>query len=383
MAHVTLRDVAARAGVHHTTVSLALRGHPRIPSQTRERIRTLAEAMGYRPNPLVAALMSQTRSGRTQTYQETLGIILGDPPVMKSRWARACLGGIEQRAQTLGYKINSFPHPKPADISSLTRVLHARGIHGLILFPPPPPYVVPALPWSQFSAVVFGFQTDTANLHSVSHHHFHGMTQILWELDRRGYQRIGIFETPICDGRPTNPYRAALACYQQTIAEERRVPHLLTEHLDESAFQLFRKWVEQHQLDALVGDAKIAWSYLVRMGLDSARKLGYVVDDWHEGDPFAGIQQFDVSQGATAVDVIVEQLQQNERGIPVHPKTVLIKGAFVDGKSILTRAPESRTEGEHHQSRPRRRVRRAAIRQTPPRTNAIPIEGSGTAVTSA
>ena len=42
---VTLADIAAKAGVHVTTVSLALRNSPRLPVATRERIRKLAEQL--------------------------------------------------------------------------------------------------------------------------------------------------------------------------------------------------------------------------------------------------------------------------------------------------------------------------------------------------
>ncbi|HEX7352624.1 LacI family DNA-binding transcriptional regulator [Brachybacterium sp.] len=45
---VTLQDVAARAGVSATAVSLALRGRPGISETTRERIVAVAEEMDYR-----------------------------------------------------------------------------------------------------------------------------------------------------------------------------------------------------------------------------------------------------------------------------------------------------------------------------------------------
>jgi len=54
----TLRDVAEKAGVHHTTASRALRGHSGIPAVTRDRLRALSAEMGYRANPLVSAWMS-------------------------------------------------------------------------------------------------------------------------------------------------------------------------------------------------------------------------------------------------------------------------------------------------------------------------------------
>ncbi|MEJ1971051.1 MAG: helix-turn-helix domain-containing protein [Lacunisphaera sp.] len=40
------------------TVSLAMRNHPRLPEATRKRIRALADEMGYRPDPLLRALVA-------------------------------------------------------------------------------------------------------------------------------------------------------------------------------------------------------------------------------------------------------------------------------------------------------------------------------------
>src|SRR5687767_11091869 len=53
---VTLADVARVAGVHRTTVALALRNHPGLPGDTLKRLKTLARKMGYRPDPTLAAL---------------------------------------------------------------------------------------------------------------------------------------------------------------------------------------------------------------------------------------------------------------------------------------------------------------------------------------
>jgi len=55
---VTLSDIAVKAEVHVTTVSLALRNHPRLPEKTRRRIQALAKKMGYTPDPFLRALVS-------------------------------------------------------------------------------------------------------------------------------------------------------------------------------------------------------------------------------------------------------------------------------------------------------------------------------------
>ena len=54
---ISMQQVAVHAGVSRSAVSLALQHHPSIPASTRERIRAAAQELGYRPNPLVTALM--------------------------------------------------------------------------------------------------------------------------------------------------------------------------------------------------------------------------------------------------------------------------------------------------------------------------------------
>jgi DNA-binding LacI/PurR family transcriptional regulator len=46
---VTVRDIAAAAGVSPGTASRALRGHPLISENCIARVRQVAESLGYRP----------------------------------------------------------------------------------------------------------------------------------------------------------------------------------------------------------------------------------------------------------------------------------------------------------------------------------------------
>ncbi|QCB92733.1 LacI family DNA-binding transcriptional regulator [Cellulomonas shaoxiangyii] len=61
-APVTLKDVAADAGVSVATASQALAGRGRMTDVTRQRVRLSAERLGYRANALARGL----RTGRTQ-----------------------------------------------------------------------------------------------------------------------------------------------------------------------------------------------------------------------------------------------------------------------------------------------------------------------------
>jgi len=72
---VTMRKVAQKAGVHVTTVSLALRNHPKLPLATRQRIRAVAERMGYRPDPALFSLAAYRTRIRPPKQRLTLAYL--------------------------------------------------------------------------------------------------------------------------------------------------------------------------------------------------------------------------------------------------------------------------------------------------------------------
>jgi LacI family transcriptional regulator len=67
MRRVTLRDIAKAAGVSHVTVSLALRNQAQIPTATRNRIRSLADKMGYVPDPALGRLNAYRRFASSES----------------------------------------------------------------------------------------------------------------------------------------------------------------------------------------------------------------------------------------------------------------------------------------------------------------------------
>lgn len=103
---MTLRDVAARAGVSFKTVSNVINGHPHVTEATRDRVQDAIDALGYRPNqsarslrhgrsgilalavpeltsPYFAALASEAgraakEHGRVLVIEETLGDLEGE-----------------------------------------------------------------------------------------------------------------------------------------------------------------------------------------------------------------------------------------------------------------------------------------------------------------
>ncbi len=91
---VTIKDIAKRAGVSHTTVSRALVGSNLISPATTERVKRIASEMGYRPSAAARSLKTNR--------SEVLGVIVSsiDDPYFSE-----VLQGIESTAQESGYSL--------------------------------------------------------------------------------------------------------------------------------------------------------------------------------------------------------------------------------------------------------------------------------------
>ncbi|MEP7765682.1 LacI family DNA-binding transcriptional regulator [Sanguibacter sp. 25GB23B1] len=87
----TILDVAARAGVSKSAVSLALRGSAGIGDETRARILACAEEIGYRSNRLARALVE----GRSAL----VGVVLND---LSNPYHTEIVAGIEDGATAMG-----------------------------------------------------------------------------------------------------------------------------------------------------------------------------------------------------------------------------------------------------------------------------------------
>lgn len=76
---VTIKDVAALAGVSPSTVSRTCKDHPAISAQTKKKVRAAMEQLGYEPNFQASSLANQT--------SRTIGIIL--PPSEQETYQNA------------------------------------------------------------------------------------------------------------------------------------------------------------------------------------------------------------------------------------------------------------------------------------------------------
>ncbi|MGW7528407.1 LacI family DNA-binding transcriptional regulator [Streptomyces sp. NPDC054783] len=94
MSSPTIRDVAERAGVSKSLVSLVLRGSEGVRPEKREAVLAAVEALGYRPNAAARSLSER----RTRT----VGVLLND---MRNPWFVELLGGLQARLYDNGLQM--------------------------------------------------------------------------------------------------------------------------------------------------------------------------------------------------------------------------------------------------------------------------------------
>ena len=94
MGKITIRDVAAAAGVSRQTVSRVLNNKPDVAPQTRQRILGIIDQLGYRPSSIARSL--------TQGRSFTLGVVSYGVQYFGPSHT---LVGIEHQANELGYTL--------------------------------------------------------------------------------------------------------------------------------------------------------------------------------------------------------------------------------------------------------------------------------------
>ena len=331
----TMSDVARRAGVHAATVSRALRNDPRITPAQRHKIQRVAADLGYRQNPLVAALMTARRAGRLPAHDSTLAFVTRYPTdraaFFRSEFGHL-LAGAQARAQAQGFRIDEFNVHDPAlSPSRVTEILQSRGIHGAIIAPLHSIDEPVQLDWTRFASVAIGYSLSRVPISRVSHNHFKGLALAARECRAIGRHRLGLVLPRRVHEKVERRWLAALLVDQAEHPAD-HVPPLLPDEPDEAAFS---SWFSRERPDTVLClHAPVIQTWLNQLG-PAARGVAVVSLDRRSRDRgVAGIDQDYPQIGATAVDTVIGMLHRNEHGLPAKPVTLLLDATWIDGASL-------------------------------------------------
>lgn len=323
-----MKEIAAAAGVSIMTVSYALRGHSSIPSSTRQRIRRIADEMGYHRHPYLSALMTQVRARKMDANRPVIAYLCGTAnrsTMMANYFRRQFFTGAASRAEALGFSLEPIftegvLEGRGRRISS---VLKYRRIDAVIMSVHPLKAAALDLNWADFACCVLGYSRSYPMLHRVDSNHSQLLRGALDELARRGYHRPGYLCSVFENRRAEGAVCTAMAGYNQTAPPRERLPfHIISPNRWNPGY--VNRWVRQHQVDALI----VHSPQLVEFLQQGNPALPVVTLEATEDNPLPGMDPRPQVIGAMAVDQVIHQLNHQEYGTPHYRTTTLVDGIW-------------------------------------------------------
>jgi DNA-binding LacI/PurR family transcriptional regulator len=344
---VTQQDIAKAAGVHRTTVCLALKNYPGIPAETRERIARIAENLGYSPDPMLSALANYRTRLRPQSFHGTLAWLVNSSNGYTWDYHphyRDYYQGAVSQARQNGYKLETLdlntPQMSPERIAS---ILRARNIHGVLLCPQPQANMVMQFPWEQISAVTFGYTLAEPRIHTVTAAHHRHTVQCIRELKSRGYERIGFAFSKEHDLRTDHNFLSGYLSEELGYDNPTLPIPAFSESYRRSSDKI-DEWLQHFRPDAIVTGEYQALDHLRPLGWQIPRDLGVICPTLPAGTTdLAGIVEDSVHIGAVAVNLLVAAIQRGEKGVPAQPQRVLVEGLWNEGTSLRALAKKTDT----------------------------------------
>lgn len=354
-ARPTLRDLARQLNLSPSTISMALKDHPRISAPTRSRVQSAAKRAGYVPDPRISNVMGYLKKRRTDKPIAELGYITNHPEgvVLKEHPIyHNYLLGARERAGELGYRLEEFNMEREhLSRKRLTQILLSRGIQGILVPPVFRSQSQPDVDLDDFATITFGHSWERDDIHRISLDHFSAVLQSLRNIADQGYRRIG-FAMEQMRERVQHRWKAAHLIFLDNHRNQRRIPAL--DHTYDR--DRFLKWFEKHKPDAILSQ-RLNWvEFLHDEGIVCGRDYGFATLA-RESIPQealklsssdlrlslanpAGLDQNSFQTGRQAIDFITQQISHNFKGLPDLPQSILIGGKWHPG-STLPRAQSS------------------------------------------
>jgi LacI family transcriptional regulator len=183
---VTIRDVAARAGVSLGTASRVLSGNPATSPDARARVTEAAAALGYRPN-------AQARSLRL-TRTHVLGLLVSD---VRNPFFADIAHAAEQAALDANYV--SLLGNANENVDQQDRYIETfltQRVDGVVLAPQGPSATLDTLLESRLPVVFVDRKVEGLDVPSVTTDSRLGLDEAVAHLVAAGHQRIGYIGGP-------------------------------------------------------------------------------------------------------------------------------------------------------------------------------------------
>jgi DNA-binding LacI/PurR family transcriptional regulator len=336
----TIKEVASAAGVSTQTVSRVINKRPDVSPETRERVQTVIEQLGYRPSALARSLIQQ------RSY--TLGVVTAG---LRFIGPSRTLGGITSAAEESGYSLllKELPHFDTNDITPIFHALYARHVDGII-------WAVPEVGenrnWLNHNVretdipMVYLAMEPREDILVVSINNYLGGQMAVNHLLEQGYKHIGHVSGPM-DWWEAEQRIAGWKDALSAAGITSDVNHWAEGNWSSaSGAQAIEKlFVQYPEMDSVfVGNDQMALGVIrvvIEKGLRIPDDLGIVgFDNISESayfsPPLTTIQQDQYNIGKVAVEQIIQIIESNWQGLKVEkPASVTLSPTLIVRRSSL------------------------------------------------
>lgn len=243
---VQLKDVAEKANVSAGAVSLILRDAGRFSDETRARVKSVAAACGYEPDPLFSSLAARRSRQVEERYRLPVAELRTTPRSDRNRI-------VHELARRFGFELEDWQLQDWPNSRRLGDVLHARGVRGIIIDQLYGYHELPDIGWERFAVVCNGRPYFPVRFPIVRERILEAISETWQECRRRGYRRIGFDLLQLKSWREDHPDdRARLAaveyCLRHTPKKERVRPHFGMP----MEMEAYPEWLEKEAPDVII-----------------------------------------------------------------------------------------------------------------------------------
>ncbi|MDX2111446.1 MAG: LacI family DNA-binding transcriptional regulator [Verrucomicrobiota bacterium] len=343
MAHVTHEDIALAAGVSKATVSLALRGHPKIPELTRKKILETATRLGYVADPWMRSLARHRWQSDKEEHDPVVVFLHGqshqstDPFAIPTHIYGRHYHAVELASQRLGYKTLAINFRAYSQYDALNRMLVARGLHEIVLAPVREPTdILNKMQWDGFHVVSMGGSIYPVPFHKVDLGVFQSIKLVMHTSCQRGYRRIGLALPRHGDNDVDFQRRmgAYLILQQETIpVQDRLAPHIMEAGAER--IEPFTRWINEQEPDVVIGLTGLVGYWMTSLGFTPER-CGFVslVKSDVEPEHYTSIVRNDIRVAEVVLKTLAGLREASERGIPKDAHRTTISPEWFEGNTL-------------------------------------------------
>lgn len=337
---VTLKQIAEKAGVSTAAVSMALRNQNGVSPKRRQQILKVASELGWTHNSHVSSLMQHIRRTRKVPARATLALLMAHP-IREARsiyhFVDRVFIGMEQRAYDRGYQTKIFWYNDPdMPPARLCHILASRGIQGVVVAPFRQ-FKTLDLDWERFSVAQIGGTLNHPPVHQAVEDYFSNIMITLSQLWASGYRRISLAWPAFqAQGYYFMLAGTHLKFFRDFAPGTNRIlNNFITFNWSREGFL---QWVKKNKPDAIITFCYDVLEWLQQAGYDVPNEIGVSVLNYCTSDTrFAGVDPLPERIGTMAIDLLVEQIECNEIGLPKYPKVITTRGQWREGSTVRPR----------------------------------------------